>query len=82
LDLKNVAARGRVDAMALVFKILWTGIFHAPGNTATIQAIAGAFANQSVRVFADESHPWELRSDPKLVERTPRFVQTHHPVTA
>src|SRR6476646_2431026 len=53
----------------LVSKMLWTGIFLAPGNTATIQAIAGAFANQSVRVFADESHPRELRSDPKLVER-------------
>jgi hypothetical protein len=60
---------GQAPAMILVFEMLWTGAFHAPGNSATIQAIAGAFPGQSVRVFADGSHLHELCSDRSLVEK-------------
>jgi hypothetical protein len=52
--------------MILVFEMLWVGTQHAPGNSATIQAIASGFPDQAVRVFADPSHLTELRADPDL----------------
>ena len=52
--------------MILVFEMLWVGTQHAPGNSATIQAIACGFPDQAVRVFADPSHLAELRTDPDL----------------
>ncbi|HET6235168.1 MAG TPA: hypothetical protein VFE41_09420 [Acetobacteraceae bacterium] len=52
--------------MILVFEMLWVGTQHAPGNSATIQAIARGFPDQAVRVFADPSHLAELRTDPGL----------------
>jgi hypothetical protein len=52
--------------MILVFEMLWVGTQHAPGNSATIQAIARGFPDQPVRVFADPSHLAELRTDPDL----------------
>jgi hypothetical protein len=56
--------------MILVFEMLWVGTQHAPGNSATIQAIAGGFPDQPVRVFADPSHLAELRADPALAACT------------
>jgi hypothetical protein len=56
--------------MILVFEMLWTGTQHAVGNSATIQAIARGFPDQSVRVFADPSHLTELRNDPALTACT------------
>ena len=47
--------------MILVFEMLWTGTQHAVGNSATLQAIARGFPEQSVRVFADPTHLAELR---------------------
>jgi hypothetical protein len=55
------------QAMILVFEMLWVGTQHAPGNSATIQAIASGFPDQVVRVFAEPSHLAELRTDPDLV---------------
>ncbi len=52
--------------MILVFEMLWVGTQHAPGNSATIQAIARGFPEQVVRVFADPTHLTELRNDPAL----------------
>jgi len=52
--------------MILVFEMLWVGTQHAPGNSATIQAIAGAWPEQVVRVLADPTHLAELRNDPEL----------------
>jgi len=52
--------------MILVFEMLWVGTQHAPGNSATIQAIARGFPEQAVRVFADPTHLAELRTDPAL----------------
>ncbi len=52
--------------MILVFEMLWVGTQHAPGNSATIQAIARGFPEQTVRVFADPTHLAELRADPAL----------------
>jgi hypothetical protein len=52
--------------MILVFEMLWVGTQHAPGNSATIQAIARGFPDHAVRVFADPSHLVELRTDPDL----------------
>jgi hypothetical protein len=52
--------------MILVFEMLWVGTQHAPGNSATIQAIARGFPEQAVRVFADPTHLAELRVDPAL----------------
>jgi hypothetical protein len=52
--------------MILVFEMLWVGTQHAPGNSATIQAIARGFPQQTVRMFADPSHLAELRADPAL----------------
>jgi glycosyltransferase involved in cell wall biosynthesis len=53
--------------MILVVEMTWTGTHHAPGNSATIQAVASAFPGQAVRVFADPSHLDELRRDAALV---------------
>ena len=52
--------------MILVFEMLWVGTQHAPGNSATIQAIARGFPDQMVRVFADPTHLAELHADPAL----------------
>jgi hypothetical protein len=52
--------------MILVFEMLWVGTQHAPGNSATIQAIARGFPEQAVRMFADPTHLAELRADPAL----------------
>jgi hypothetical protein len=52
--------------MILVFEMLWVGTQHAPGNSATIQAIARGFPDQMVRVFADPTHLAELCADPAL----------------
>ena len=56
--------------MILVFEMLWVGTQHAPGNSATIQAIARGFPDQAVRVFADATHLAELRTDPDLADCT------------
>jgi len=56
--------------MILVFEMLWVGTQHAPGNSATIQAIARGFPEQAVRVFADPTHLAELRTDPALAACT------------
>lgn len=53
--------------MILVFEMTWTGTAHAPGNSATIQTIAGAFPDQGVRILADASHLAELRRFPALM---------------
>jgi hypothetical protein len=52
--------------MILVFEMLWTGTQHAVGNSATIQALARAYPDQVVRVFADPTHLTELRNDTEL----------------
>jgi hypothetical protein len=69
--------------MILVFEMLWTGTQHAVGNSATIQAIARAFPDQPVRVFADQTHLTELRADPDLTGRdnvgfAPIALYPHH----
>ncbi len=56
--------------MILVFEMLWVGTQHAPGNSATIQAIARGFPDQAVLVFAEPSHLAELRTDPDLASCT------------
>ncbi len=53
--------------MILVVEMTWTGTVHAPGNSATIQAVASAFPGQAVRVLADATHLDELRRDAALV---------------
>jgi hypothetical protein len=78
--------------MILVYEPLWTGTHHAPGNSVTIQTIAGAFPNQPVRVYADATHLHELRGDPALAARpnvtlhdtgfTPLFPGKTHVVSA
>jgi hypothetical protein len=52
--------------LILVFEMTWIGTVHAPGNSATIQTIALACPNQTIRVFADPSHLEALRQDPAL----------------
>ena len=52
--------------MILVFEMVWTGTVHAPGNSVTIQTIAAAFPDQTVRVFAETTHLRELRADTAL----------------
>ncbi|MCX7383265.1 MAG: hypothetical protein NT133_18040 [Alphaproteobacteria bacterium] len=49
--------------MILVFEMNWSGTVHAPGNAATIQAIAAGCPDQEVRVFAEPGHLQELRLD-------------------
>jgi glycosyltransferase involved in cell wall biosynthesis len=53
--------------MILVFETNWTGTTHAPGNSATVQAIARAWPEQDVRLHADPTHLAELRRDPMLM---------------
>ncbi|MBN9562392.1 MAG: glycosyltransferase [Alphaproteobacteria bacterium] len=70
----------------------WTGVIHAPGNSATIQVIARAFPGQKVRVLADASHLAELRRDAALtglanvdfypIEVSPLFRGKTHIVSA
>ncbi|MGH7154572.1 MAG: hypothetical protein ACREF3_11655, partial [Acetobacteraceae bacterium] len=55
--------------MILVFEFTWTGTYHAPGNSATIQTFAQAFPDQGIRVFADPSHLSELQHDEALTSR-------------
>src|ERR1700722_12984096 len=69
--------------MILVFEMLWVGTQHAVGNSATIQAIARGFPDQSVRVFADPTHLAELRNDAALVACgnvafAPIAIHPHH----
>ncbi|MBX9702333.1 MAG: hypothetical protein K2X74_23045, partial [Acetobacteraceae bacterium] len=52
--------------MILVFEMIWTGIHHAPGNSATLQAIAAALPEQAIRVHAERTHLDNLRADPAL----------------
>jgi len=56
--------------MILVFEFTWTGTYHAPGNSATIQAFSQGFPDQDIRVFADPSHLSELQRDEALTSRT------------
>ncbi len=49
--------------MILVFEMNWSGTVHAPGNAATIQAIAAGCPEQEIRVFAEPGHLRELRLD-------------------
>ena len=49
--------------MILVFEMNWSGTVHAPGNAATIQAIAAGCPGQEVRVYAEPGHLRELRLD-------------------
>lgn len=53
-------------AMILVFEMLWTDTQHVAGNSATIQAMARGFPEQTLRVFADPSHLAELHKDAEL----------------
>jgi hypothetical protein len=56
--------------MILVCEMLWVGTQHAVGNSATIQAMARGFPEQSVRIFADPTHLTELRNDRELTACT------------
>jgi glycosyltransferase involved in cell wall biosynthesis len=49
--------------MILVFEPVWTGTYHAPGNSVTIQAIARAFPDQQILVMAEATHLVELMAD-------------------
>jgi hypothetical protein len=55
--------------MILIFEMVCIATGHAATNSATIQTIARAFPNQSVRVFAHDSHLHELQGDPILVRQ-------------
>lgn len=50
----------------LVFELNWTGTVHAPGNSATIQAIASACPGHRIRVHAEPGHLEELLRDAAL----------------
>jgi hypothetical protein len=52
--------------MILIFEMVCIATGHAATNSAVIQTIARGFPNQSLRVFADESHLTELEGDPVL----------------
>jgi len=54
--------------MILAFELTWTGVTHAPGNSATLQTVALAFPDQRIRVFADAPHINELTRDTSLTE--------------
>ena len=49
--------------MILVFEMTWTGLIHAPGNSATVQVIARAFPEQRIRMHAEAEHLAALRAD-------------------
>jgi glycosyltransferase involved in cell wall biosynthesis len=53
----------------LIFELTWTGTYHAPGNSVTIQTISRACPGEEVRVFAEASHLRELQRDEALRER-------------
>jgi hypothetical protein len=55
--------------MILIFEMVWPGTGHAVTNSATIQTIARAFPEQTVRVFAESTHLRELQSDTVLVKQ-------------
>jgi len=52
----------------LAFEMTWPGAAHAPGNSSTIQTIALAYPEQTIRVIADPTHLTELQRDPALAE--------------
>lgn len=54
--------------MILIVEPVWTGTHHAPGNSVTIQTIALAWPEQSVRVLAEATHLAELTADPAFAE--------------
>jgi len=53
----------------LIFELTWTGTYHAPGNSVTIQTISRACPEEEIRVFAEASHLQELQCDEALRER-------------
>lgn len=53
--------------MILVFEMTWTGLIHAPGNSATLQVIAHAFPGETIRMHAEITHLAELRRDAALM---------------
>jgi len=53
----------------LIFELTWTGTYHAPGNSVTIQTISRACPDEEIRVFAEASHLRELQRDEALRER-------------
>ena len=55
--------------MILIFELTWTGTYHAPGNSVTIQTISRACPGEEIRVFAEASHLCELQRDEALRER-------------
>lgn len=55
--------------MILIFELTWTGTYHAPGNSVTIQTISRACPGEEVRVFAEVTHLRELQRDETLRER-------------
>jgi hypothetical protein len=52
--------------MILAFELLSLGTHHGPANSATLQTIAYAATDQTIRVHAHASHIAELRGDPLL----------------
>jgi hypothetical protein len=78
--------------MILVHEPTWTGTLHAPGNSATVQALARALPGVPIRILAEASHLAELRADPALaalpgiateaVALSPRFRFRPHIVSA
>jgi len=50
----------------LIFELTWTGTYHAPGNSVTIQTISRACPEEEIRVFAEASHLQELQRDEAL----------------
>ena len=69
--------------MILAFEMTWTGTTHVPGNSAILQAVALAFPEQELRVFAAPSHLHELETDRQLAARrnvrfSPIAVSAHY----
>jgi len=52
--------------MILVFETTWDGGTHAPGNSATLQALASAFPEQRVVMLASAAHLTEVNRDPAV----------------
>jgi hypothetical protein len=55
--------------MILIFEMVCIATGHAATNSATIQTIARGFPDQSVRVFAHQSHLTELQGDAILIRQ-------------
>jgi hypothetical protein len=55
--------------MILIFELVCIATGHVATNSGTIQSIARAFPDQSVRVFAHESHLTELQGDAALIRQ-------------